>query len=63
MYELLSVVVLVVGMIILVIVYGGCHNEIATAFSKPRNDSVGMVAFAMTVLSLSLRGVKRRSNP
>ena len=29
-------------------------NEIATAFSKPRNDGVGV---------LSLRGVKRRSNP
>ena len=31
-----------------------CHTEIATAFSKPRNDDARV---------LSLRGVKRRSNP
>ena len=30
------------------------HTEIATGFSSPRNDGVGV---------LSLRGVKRRSNP
>ena len=36
------------------IVCGGCHTEIATTFSKPRNDDVWV---------LSLRGVKRRSNP
>ena len=47
MYELLSVVALVVDMIILVIVYGGCHNEIATGFSSPRNDDVGCVRLSL----------------
>ena len=45
-YEVLSVVMPVVGMIILVIVYGGYHNEIATAFSKPRNDDVVGIVIA-----------------